>query len=87
MMREILSNTVLLEKGFKNEKLQTNFRNPRFHIKEIMALWWPMITTYCMTELAMQHPKFAMLITYLQQTEIFSTHFPEIWRIQMFTNH
>ena len=37
MMREILSNTVVLEKGFKIEKLQTNFRNSRFHIKEIMA--------------------------------------------------
>ena len=35
----------------------------------------------------MQHPKFKMLITQLQQTEIFSTQKPEIWRIQIFTSH
>ena len=35
----------------------------------------------------MKHPKFKMLITHLQQTEIFSTQNPEIWRIQMFTSY
>ena len=30
---------------------------------------------------------FTLLITYLQQSEIFSTHIPQLWRIQMFINH
>jgi len=29
-----------------------------------------------MTELVPQHPVFTLLITHLQQTEIFSTHIP-----------
>jgi hypothetical protein len=51
-MCEILSNIVLFEIGFKNEKLQ------KFYVsqQEIVALWWPMISTFHTTELAMQMP-------------------------------
>jgi hypothetical protein len=39
------------------------------------------------TELEMQHPICTLLITYLQQTEIFIMHIPEIWTLALFINH
>ena len=68
----------------KMKNCNTNFINSRFHNKKS---WRPIISTFHTTELATLHPIFTLLITYLQQTEILSTHIPEIWRIQMFINH
>ena len=76
MMSEILGNTLLLEMGFKYKKLQYKFQ--KFHVsqQEIVASEGPIISTFLTTELVLQHPVFRLLITHLQQTEIFSTHIP-----------
>jgi hypothetical protein len=51
MISEILSNTVLLEMGLKNEKLQ--YKLQKFYVsqQEIVASWSPIISTFHMTEL------------------------------------
>jgi hypothetical protein len=69
-MSEILSNTVILEMGFKNEKLQEFYVSQQ----EIVALLSPIICTFHTTVLVVQHPIFAMLITHPQKNKIFSTH-------------
>jgi len=86
-MSEILSNTVLLEMGFKQEKLQHNnseildFTTRNCDIVVTNNKYLPYNRTGKATL------NFILLIMYQQQTEIFSTHIQEIWRIQMFINH
>jgi hypothetical protein len=81
-MRETLSYIVLLEIGFKKGKIAEilgfTIRNCGIMVAN---------NTNNTTELAMQHPICTLLITHLQQTEILSTHIPEIWTLPMFINH
>jgi hypothetical protein len=86
MMSEILSNTVLLEMGFKHEKLQHNnsgnlgfaARNCGIMVTNNKYLPYDRDGNTTLN--------FTVLIIYQQQTEIFSKHIQEIWRIQMFIN-
>jgi len=73
-MSEIVSNTLLLEMGFKYKNLQYKFQKFRVSQQEIVASLSPKISTFLTIELVLQHPVFTLLITHLQQTEIFSTH-------------
>jgi len=87
MMSEILSNTVLLQMGFKHEKLQNNnSENLGFTTRNCgIVLTNNKYLTYNRTGKTTIY--FTLLIIYQQQTEIFSTYIQEIWRIQMFINH
>jgi hypothetical protein len=84
MIREILSNTVLLQMGSKSEKskMKTSeilgFTTRNGGIVVTSNKYLPYNRTGNTTP---------YLCTHLQQTEIFSTHIIEIWRIKMFVNH
>jgi hypothetical protein len=84
-MSEIISNTMLLDKGSKHEKLHHNSVNSGFTRNCGIVLTNNKYLPY--DRAGNTTLKFTLLIIYQQQTENFSTHIQEIWRIQMFINH
>jgi hypothetical protein len=77
-------NTELLVMGFKHEKLQYKIQKFQVSQQDIMPLWWPVIITFHMTDMTMQHPNCTLLITSLQHSETLSTHILEIRTIQIY---
>ena len=87
MMSEILSKTVLLEMGFKHENLQHNNSEVLGFITRNRGIVMANDKYLPYDRTGNATLNFTLLNTYLQQSEIFSTHIPEIWSIRMFVNH